>query len=159
MKRSHTTALTRPRAKSGSLLLPSANYDTAIRSPPSSRFDSQFGYRAAGWNEIAESSSSGLDEDEDTDVADDQEWGLHKDMELFEVSAKDDLGIRNLFDTLIAAIIAKRDVIEEENELKRRDSVYLTPVTVPVWAAQADAEEAREKAQAAAGFSWSCCST
>ncbi|KAF9820969.1 hypothetical protein IEO21_00946 [Rhodonia placenta] len=137
----------------------SANYDTAIRSPPSSRFDSQFGYRAAGWNEIAESSSSGLDEDEDTDVADDQEWGLHKDMELFEVSAKDDLGIRNLFDTLIAAIIAKRDVIEEENELKRRDSVYLTPVTVPVWAAQADAEEAREKAQAAAGFSWSCCST
>lgn len=69
------------------------------------------------------------------------------------------IGIRNLFDTLIAAIIAKRDVIEEENELKRRDSVYLTPVTVPVWAAQADAEEAREKAQAAAGFSWSCCST
>lgn len=101
-----------------------------------------------------------MDEDEDdTDEADDQEWGLHKGMELFEVSAKDDLGIQHLFDTLIASIIARKDTIEQENEMKRRDSVYLSTVSVPVWAAQAEAEEAREKAQAAAGSSWSCCST
>lgn len=159
MKRSNTTALTRPRAKSGSLLVPSANWDGAIR-PPAARFESQFGYRTAGWNEIAEGSSSGLDEDEDdTDEAYDQEWGLHKGMELFEVSAKDDLGIQHLFDTLIAAIIARKDSIEQENEMKRRDSVYLSSATMPVWAAQADAEEAREKAQVAKGTSWSCCST
>ncbi|PCH41246.1 ras-domain-containing protein [Wolfiporia cocos MD-104 SS10] len=169
MKRAHTTALTRPRAKSGSLLLPTTNgnayahangnWDSAIRSPPS-RLESQFGYRAAGWNEVADGSSSGLDEEEDdTDAADDQEWGLRKGMELFEVSAKDDLGIEHLFGSLIAAIIARKDSIEQENEMKRRDSVYLSPVSTPAWAAQADAEEAREKAKSAAGVSWSCCST
>jgi len=54
-----------------------------------------------------------------------------------------------LFDALILAIIAKKDVIEQENELKRRDSVILPSVTPPMWAAQADEEEAREKAAAA----------
>ncbi|CCM04800.1 uncharacterized protein FIBRA_06993 [Fibroporia radiculosa] len=157
MKRSHTTALTRPRAKSGSLLLPSTNLDSAVR-PPACRFETQSGYRAAGWHQVAEGSSNSMDEDDDDTETDDQEWGLHKGMELFEVSAKDDLGIQQLFDTLIAAIIARKDSIEEENEMKRRDSVYLAPVSTPVWAAQADAEEAREKAQAASGTSWSCCS-
>ena len=63
-----------------------------------------------------------------------------------------------MFDSLIDAIIQKKDKIEEENEMKRRDSVLLSSTT-PVWAAQADQEEAREKARAATGSSWSCCST
>lgn len=32
------------------------------------------------------------EEEEETDEASDQEWGLNKGMELFEVSAKDDIG-------------------------------------------------------------------
>ena len=62
-------------------------------------------------------------------------------------------------DVLIDAIIAKKDQIERENELKKRDSVLLSSTSTPVWAAQADQEEAREKARAASGSSWSCCST
>lgn len=38
-----------------------------------------------------ETSGSSLNEEEE-DCHDYQEWGLHKGMELFEVSAKDDLG-------------------------------------------------------------------
>lgn len=67
------------------------------------------------------------------------------------------LGVQQLFESLLAAIIKRKDAIEADNELKKRDSVYLTPATAPVWAAQADAEEAREKAQAASS-SWRCCS-
>lgn len=78
-------------------------------------------------------------------------------MELFEVSAKDDIGISHLFTSLITAIIEKKDSIEEENELKRRDSVFLT--AIPNWAAQADEEEAREKELIASKAGWSCCST
>ena len=69
-----------------------------------------------------------------------------------------DVGVQQLFDSLLAAIIKRKDAIEADNELKKRDSVYLTPATTPVWAAQADAEEAREKAKAVSGSSWSCCS-
>lgn len=98
-------------------------------------------------------------------------------MELFEVSAKDDLGklslrifalcppvncphpcyqgINQLFDHLIAAIMSRKDIIERENERKQRDSVFLDPA-VPSWAAQADAEEARQKALQRSG-SWNCC--
>lgn len=68
-------------------------------------------------------------------------------------------GIQHLFDSLIAAIIEKKDKIERENEIKRRDSVLLSSSATPVWAAQADQEEAREKARAAASSSWSCCQT
>ena len=67
-----------------------------------------------------------------------------------------DVGVQQLFDSLLETIIKRKDAIEADNELKKRDSVYLTPTTTPVWAAQADAEEAREKAKAAS--SWSCCS-
>ncbi|KAI9448545.1 P-loop containing nucleoside triphosphate hydrolase protein [Lactarius indigo] len=81
---------------------------------------------------------------------DEREWGLEKGMELFEVSAKDDSGISQLFDSLILAIIAKKDNIEQENELKRRDSVMLTPH-------RQDEEEAREKAAARSRTSRSCC--
>jgi hypothetical protein len=61
-----------------------------------------------------------------------------------------------LFDALILGIIAKKDTIEE-NELKRGDSIILTSVTPPMWAAQADEEEAREKAAAQSHAARSCC--
>ncbi len=176
IKRSNTSAYTRPRAKSGDLLLPRSHSTAGTRPTPS-----RFGYRPGGWNEIGDGSSNSLPEDEDeyTQHAEDQEWGLRKGMELFEVSAKDDfgtflllkwcrlwlnthavaIGIQHLFDSLIDAIIQKKDKIERENEIKRRDSVLLSSSATPVWAAQADQEEAREKARAASGSSWSCCQT
>jgi len=47
-----------------------------------------------GWNEIVDTSSNSLNEDdEDEEGEEEQEWGLSKGMELFEVSAKDDLGV------------------------------------------------------------------
>lgn len=67
-----------------------------------------------------------------------------------------DPGVEHLFETLITAIISKKERIERENELKRRDSIFLSS---PSWSAQADEEEAREKAQQAAANSWSCCAT
>lgn len=54
-----------------------------------SAISSHFGRHISRWNENTETSSNSLDEDE---VEDDQEWGLHQGMELFEVSAKDDFG-------------------------------------------------------------------
>lgn len=146
--RSTTSAgYTRPRAKSGGDLLQRANTTGMIpRHTPNTT-----------WKTPGDASStSQLAEDDDPDDTDDQEWGLEKGMELFEVSAKDDIGVQQLFDSLLAAIIKRKDAIEAENELKKRDSVYLTPATTPVWAAQADAEE---KAQATvASASWRCCS-
>ncbi|OJT10184.1 Ras-like GTP-binding protein RYL2 [Trametes pubescens] len=154
MKRSNTQAYTRPRAKSGDLLLPRSNSVSLASRPAPPRA----AYRPGGWNEIGDGSSNSLPEDEEAEIGDDDsEWGLNKGMELFEVSAKDDVGIQTLFDNLIAAIIQKKDKIERENEIKRRDSVLLSSTTMPVWAAQADQEEAREKARVASGSSWSCC--
>ncbi len=69
------------------------------------------------------------------------------------------LGISQLFSSLIAAIIVKKDSIERENELKKRDSVLLSAVSTPAWSAQADEEEAREKERVATKSSWSCCSS
>ncbi|EEB97276.1 hypothetical protein MPER_03447, partial [Moniliophthora perniciosa FA553] len=63
--------------------------------------------------------------------------------------AKDDIGITHLFNHLIKAIIDRRDTIEKENELKKRDSVFLS-TPAPTWAAQAEEEEAREKERQAA---------
>jgi len=111
------------------------------------------------WTDTPEpDSGSGADEYED-DELDEREWGLEKGMELFEVSAKDDMGITQLFDALIVAIIAKKDIIEQENELKRRDSIILPSVTPPMWAAQAEEEEAREKAAARSHAARGCCQT
>ncbi|KAI0774348.1 P-loop containing nucleoside triphosphate hydrolase protein [Fomes fomentarius] len=153
IKRSNTSAYTRPRAKSGDLLLPRSN-SVSPANP------SRMGYRPGGWNEIGDGSSNSLPEDEEEEeTSDEQEWGLAKGMELFEVSAKDDFGIQHLFDSLIDAIIQKKDKIERENEIKRRDSVMLDSIATPVWATQADQEEAREKARVATGSSWSCCQT
>uniref|UniRef100_D8PL17 Ras-domain-containing protein n=1 Tax=Schizophyllum commune (strain H4-8 / FGSC 9210) TaxID=578458 RepID=D8PL17_SCHCM len=123
-----------------------------------SRFGSHFGSAAGGWKEL-DSGSDSINEDEGRTVIDEDdepEWGLARGMQLFEVSAKDDTGIVQLFECLIGEIIQKKDSIERENDLKKRDSVCLTP-TAPAWSAQADAEEAREKtAQSSSGWS-SCC--
>jgi hypothetical protein len=60
------------------------------RTPQSSRFGS-FG-QSATWNDNNDNSSNSIEEaDEDADD-DCPEWGLCKGMELFEVSAKDDIG-------------------------------------------------------------------
>jgi hypothetical protein len=128
------------------------------------------------WTDTPEhDSGSGADDYED-DELDEREWGLEKGMELFEVSAKDDMGvfsvqlnksgcltvsvgITQLFDALIVSIIAKKDIIEQENELKRRDSIILPSATPPMWAAQAEEEEAREKAAARSRATRGCCQT
>ncbi|KAG1715956.1 hypothetical protein ID866_1180 [Astraeus odoratus] len=123
----------RPKATS---LTRSQTFSESYRSNPS-RSGSHFGRYAGNWNDAAETSSNSLVEDEE--IEDEEEWGLHKGMELFEVSAKDDLD--------------NRDIIERENELKKRDSIFLSSST-PTWSAQAEEEEAREKARASGG--WSC---
>ncbi|KAH9955551.1 P-loop containing nucleoside triphosphate hydrolase protein [Russula dissimulans] len=109
------------------------------------------------WTDTLEQESGSGADEPDEDEHDEREWGLEKGMELFEVSAKDDTGITQLFDALILAIISKKDSIEQENELKRQDSVILPSVPPPMWAAQADEEEAREKAAAREHAARSCC--
>ncbi|KAG2013385.1 GTP-binding protein RAB5 [Coprinopsis cinerea AmutBmut pab1-1] len=146
LQRSRTQGPTRPRT-AGSLTR--SNTSSTSRTPQSSRFG--FG----GYDNMDNSSNSIEEEDESGD--DEREWGLSKGMELFEVSAKDDFGIQNLFDHLISAIILRKDAIERENELRKRDSVFLSTVSQPTWAAQADEEEAREKAQQQRAGSWNCC--
>ncbi|THH06801.1 hypothetical protein EW145_g3836 [Phellinidium pouzarii] len=124
-----------------------------------SRFGSYFGLRTGtgGFMDGLDGSSNSVpEEDEIEGCEDDREWGLEKDMSLFEVSSKDDRGVKNLFDTLISAIIQRKDAIERENELKKRDSVMLTSVPTPTWSAQADEEE---KALLSRGSPWSCCQT
>lgn len=69
------------------------------------------------------------------------------------------IGVDQLFSTLIGAIVSRKESIERENELKRRDSIFLSSVNTPSWAAQADEEEAQEKARQSAASSWSCCAT
>ncbi|KAF8639939.1 hypothetical protein AX17_001189 [Amanita inopinata Kibby_2008] len=154
LQRSKTSLQTRSRNTGISIR---SNTSTPIsRTPQSSRFGSHFGSQPGVWSDSGEGSSNSIDEaDEALDEESEHEWGLSKGMELFEVSAKDDTGIQSLFDHLISAIILRKDIIERENDLKKRDSVYLTNINTPTWAAQADEEEAREKAQRSA--SWTCC--
>ncbi|CAK5275796.1 unnamed protein product [Mycena citricolor] len=125
------------------------------QSPPQrSRFGSHFGFQVGGWHEDESRSNSngedegyGGEEDEDEDaVGKGWEWGLSKGMELFEVSAKDDTGIKNLFEHLISAIILHKDEIEQENTARKRDSVFLDPIA-PAWSSQADDVDDREKAK------------
>jgi hypothetical protein len=66
-------------------------------------------------------------------------------------------GIGNLFEALITAIITRKDIIERENELKKRDSVFLSSVSTPTWATQADEEDGPPKAHSM--VSWVCCAT
>lgn len=99
----------------------------------------------------------GIKEEEEGDSDSDDsvlEWGVQENMKLFEVSAKDDKGVQQLFEHLIRGIIAKRGIIEKEREQRERDSVYLTSdIPSPSWAAVADEEEARQ----ADGQQWSTC--
>jgi len=67
-------------------------------------------------------------------------------------------GIESLFNSLIAAIISRKDSIEQDNEVKKRDSVFLSSVSAPTWSAQSEEEEAREKAERSAA-GWGCCSS
>jgi hypothetical protein len=82
-------------------------------------------------------------------------------MKLFEVSAKDDRGsfvhrfpftiklswnflewsgVQQLFDSLIAAIIARRSEIRD-TEWRRRDSIILKDPETPTWGAVAEEED------------------
>ncbi|KAJ7591397.1 P-loop containing nucleoside triphosphate hydrolase protein [Mycena floridula] len=154
-----TPSSSRPRTPASSGLSRSNTGASSSKSPQPSRFGSHFGGKAGGWNELGDNSSNSINEDEEVDAVEDdeREWGLSKGMELFEVSAKDDLGIQALFDHLISAIILRKDKIEQENELKKRDSVYLPAIPTPGWSAQAEEQEAREKAEQTTRNGWSCC--
>ncbi|XP_006460125.1 hypothetical protein AGABI2DRAFT_191893 [Agaricus bisporus var. bisporus H97] len=155
LQRSKTTMQTRPRTANS---LTRSNASSGSRTPQSSRFGSHFGF-GGGWDAHGDNSSNSIEEEDEYAVdpeSDEGEWGLSKGMELFEVSAKDDVGIQGLFDHLISAIILRKDAIEQENEARKRDSVFLSNVCTPAWSAQADEEEARQKAQQRSG-SWSCC--
>ncbi|KAG6813460.1 hypothetical protein H0H92_010794 [Tricholoma furcatifolium] len=162
VQRNKTVSQSRPRTCTGSTGsggIARANSMATSRTPQSSRFSLYGQSSGSSWLDSGETSSNSINEDDEDALdleSEEQEWGLSKGMELFEVSAKDDLGIQSLFDHLISAIILKKDIIERENELKKRDSVYLSDVNSPVWAAQADEEEARVKAAKSSG-SWSCC--
>ncbi|KAH8830609.1 P-loop containing nucleoside triphosphate hydrolase protein [Flagelloscypha sp. PMI_526] len=121
----------------------------------------------------AEEGSDSIEEEDEDGLGrmhdNEGEWGLERGMELFEVSAKDDMGIQHLFDHLLGSILERLDKIEAENEKKRRDSVFLGSssdlpgVARPGWSAQADEEERRlreEEERAARRSSWTrgaCC--
>ncbi|KAF9535007.1 P-loop containing nucleoside triphosphate hydrolase protein [Crepidotus variabilis] len=127
-----------------------SNSSNGTKTPQSSRF----GPRYNGYNDNVDNSSNSIEEvDEDTD--DDTEWGLSKGMELFEVSAKDDTGISHLFEHLISAIILRKDVIERENDLKKRDSVFLDSMSTPSWSNPPPDELESEKPSRFG--SWNCC--
>lgn len=70
------------------------------------------------------------------------------------------LGIETLFGSLISAIIARRDVIEQERVKRERDSVILTGIS-PTWNSVAEEEEMlqkeREKGTSAKGWGGGCC--
>ncbi|KAG5735687.1 Ras-like GTP-binding protein RYL2 [Termitomyces sp. T112] len=163
-QRPKTVAQTRPRTgggSSGSSGITRTNSLATSRTctSQSSRFSLFQPSSGGSWPDSGETSSNSINEDDEHALvfeSEEQEWGLSKGMELFEVSAKDDTGIKDLFDHLISAIILKKDLIEKENDLRKRDSVLLSDVSSPVWAAQADEEEARVKAAKSSG-SWSCC--
>lgn len=99
-------------------------------------------------------------EDDDDDDDDETSYGLEKGMELFEVSAKDNHGVQALFAHLITNIIRRRDVIEREKDLRTRDSIALSSVSVPTWGNVADnGDQATSAASSPRTGGWSCCST
>ncbi|KAF8631230.1 hypothetical protein AX15_002559 [Amanita polypyramis BW_CC] len=155
LQRSKTSLQVRPRTAG---ISNRSNASTPLsRTPQSSRFGSHFGSQPGLWSDSGDGSSNSIGEADEEAIEDDSdyEWGLAKGMELFEISAKDDMGIQGLFDHLISAIILRKDSIERECDLRKRDSVYLTNVNTPSWAAQAEEEEARENARRSG--SWRCC--
>jgi hypothetical protein len=94
LARSKTSAQVRPRAAVASSLARANTTATSTRTPQSSRF-SHYGAQNGGWNDNGETSSNSINEDDEDAIdadGEEREWGLSKGMELFEVSAKDDLG-------------------------------------------------------------------
>lgn len=86
------TNITRPRITAANELTRANSVATSNR-PQQSRFGSHFSVQIGGWNDTETSSNSLIEDDEDVAaLEEEQEWGLHRGMELFEVSAKDDLG-------------------------------------------------------------------
>lgn len=147
-----------------------------------SLFGANGGLHQGVFVDTLDGSSNSVPEEMEEDDSDGTEWGLEKGMSLFEVSAKDGggafpllfrlrqsvsfiltisffllmLGVKQLFDELISEIMLRKDTIEKENEMKKRDSVMLSPTLTPSWTAQAEQEE---KAQLSASSNpWSCCS-
>lgn len=95
LQRSKTNVQTRPRT-AGSLTR--SNTSSGSRTPQSSRFGSHFGF-GGGWDAHGDNSSNSIEEEDEYAVetdSEEREWGLSKGMELFEVSAKDDIGTRAL---------------------------------------------------------------
>ncbi|KAL0949166.1 hypothetical protein HGRIS_009247 [Hohenbuehelia grisea] len=92
LQRSKSSAVARQRNGATPALTRSNTTATSAR-PHISRFGGGYG---GGWNEILDTSSNSINEEDEAAIRDaendDQEWGLHKGMELFEVSAKDDMG-------------------------------------------------------------------
>jgi hypothetical protein len=117
-----------------------------------SRFGALAGPSTQGWASLADVDAPPSPPDPPDDAG--GEWGLAG-VELFEASAKDGRGIDTLFDGLIGALLARREAIEAENALRKRDSVALAPAT-PAWAVEADRDAAAEKSHSSGG--WSCCS-
>ncbi|KZW03865.1 ras-domain-containing protein [Exidia glandulosa HHB12029] len=145
--RSAASLLTRPNLAG----LPTAHEDPVdARSLQPGSFGSNF-KKKSGWAELREDEVAEPEE---------REWGLEKDMKLFEVSAKDSRGIESLFGELIGAIIARRDVIEQERIKRERDSVVLNGMS-PTWNSVAEEEEMlekeRQKGTAGKGWGGGCC--
>ncbi|KAH7100542.1 ras-domain-containing protein [Auriculariales sp. MPI-PUGE-AT-0066] len=114
-----------------------------------------FGKKSSGWQDLRGDFDEAVAEEDDG-----SEFGLGKNIRLFEVSAKDAQGIETLFASLISAIIARRDVIEQERIKRERDSVVLNGIA-PTWNGVAEEEEMlqkeRQKAAASRGWGGGCC--
>lgn len=91
LQRSKTNVQSRPRTANS---LTRSNTSSGSRTPQSSRLGSHFGF-GGGWDAQGDNSSNSIEEEDEYAVdadSEEQEWGLSKGMELFEVSAKDNMG-------------------------------------------------------------------
>ena len=68
------------------------------------------------------------------------------------------IGIESLFGSLIGAIIARREVIEQERIKRERDSVVLDGIS-PGWNGIAEEEEMlqKERRKSSKGWGGACC--
>jgi len=95
LQRSKTNVQSRPRPNGAPQITRANTSAISTRSLHSHRF-SHYGTPSTSWLDSGESSSNSIQEDDENaldDRSEELEWGLSKGMELFEVSAKDDLGI------------------------------------------------------------------
>jgi Ras family len=108
------------------------------------------------------SNNTSPNDDDDFNVADDEElYPLEKGMELFEVSAKDNAGVQNLFAHMIDNIIRRRHLIESERVERERNSVVLKPMSS--WGNDGDDTASRSSRDPMDAHhkngGWSCCSS